>query len=161
MDILGKQKYCYCFFVSLYLVYVPFIKYVRSKLIISFLGLWCLLNAFLCIACSNSSISWCSVTWASSPFAHTHTVHLQGSLMKGYHMGCLRCAWPGEETCVVSVKGERWCVKARLICLWLALIKVTPRRAVNTHRDSLIIKLQRVLRELSQCLCLLFPLRNL
>lgn len=39
----------------------------------------------------------------------------------------------GEETCVVSEEGERWCVKARLICLWLALIKVGPGRAVNTR----------------------------
>lgn len=132
MDVLGKH----ISFASLYLLYLPFIKCFSSKLFIPFLGLWCLLNAFLCIACSNS---WRNTTWASSLFAHARTVPVWGSLMKGYHVGCLWCAWLGEETCVVGMKGERWCVKARLICLWLALIKVTPRRAVNTHRDSLII----------------------
>lgn len=98
-----------------------------------------------------------NVTCTCAPLAHTHTVNLLGSLMKGYHMGCLWCTWLGEETCVASVEGERWCVKARLICLWLALIKVSPRRAVNTHGDSVVIKLQRVLQELSHSLCLLFP----
>lgn len=38
-----------------------------------------------------------------------------------------------EGTCVVSMEEERWCVKARLICLWLALIKVAPGRVANTR----------------------------
>lgn len=102
-------------------------------------------------------VSVCNVTCAPAPFAHTPTVYLLGGLMKGYHMGCLWCTWLGEETCVASVEGERWCVKARLICLRLALIKVSPRRAVNTHGDSVVIKPQRALQEPSHCLCLLFP----
>lgn len=66
---------------------------------------------------------------AVSPYA----VHLQGCLKKRFCVGCLWCARLGDETCLVSEEGERWCVKAKLICLWLALIKVSPRRAVNTH----------------------------
>lgn len=37
--------------------------------------------------------------------------------MNGFHVGRLSCARLVEETCVVSEDGERWCVKARLICL--------------------------------------------
>lgn len=117
---------------------------------------------FLVASCAYSDVSWmfsehethlhANLTNADFLICEHRTVHLGMSLEKGFHVGCLWCARPGEETCVVSERWERWCVKARLICLWLALIKVSPRRALNTHRDSVMTQLQCV----SYCLCLLF-----
>lgn len=55
----------------------------------------------------------------------------------------VRC-WGLGGGCVVSEEEKRWCVKARLICLWLALIKVSPRRAVNAHWESVMTETQQV-----------------
>lgn len=78
---------------------------------------------------------------ALMPFCSRFTFQFQHSLCSCNSLPCAQtrravsvqdaCDAHGSvrETCVVSEGGERRCVKARLICLGLALIKVGPRES--------------------------------
>lgn len=148
--ILSKEKYWkyknmeiffLLFYVSMHMLFVPFMALCLLFAIYAFEASWrlCLHYTF------KFQHSLCIVTYASSLFshtqAHTHIVYCISRAMcyERFPCGMSLMCMAGGEICVVGEEGERWCVKTRLICLWLALIKVSPRRAVNTHRDSLVI----------------------